>query len=259
MKIKDIVAPLEEFAPLSYQDSYDNSGLIVGCYDTEVEMALVCVDATEAVIDEAVRLGAGVVISHHPIIFGGIKRLNSRGYVERVVEKAIRSGVALYACHTNLDSTPNGMSYRVAKKIGLEELQVLEPLSADNGYGVVGVLPVAEDTVECIRRVKELFGVGAVRYSEPVSNKVQKVAVCTGSGGSLLQAAIASGADLYVSADFKYNNFLDATKLVTIADIGHFESEYCAIELICEVISKKIPTFAVHKSKESKNPINYLA
>ena len=259
MKIKDVVAPLEEFAPLSYQESYDNSGLIVGRYDDDVDMALVCVDATEAVIDEAVRMGAGVVISHHPIIFGGIKRLNSRSYVERVVEKAIRAGVALYACHTNLDSTTNGMSYRVADKIGLLNVQVLDSLSAEHGYGVVGDLPMAEGTVECIGRIKELFGVGAVKYSEPMSNEVHRVAVCTGSGGSLLQAAIESGAELYVSADFKYNHFLDATKLITIADIGHFESEYCAIELICEVISKKIPTFAVRKSKESQNPINYLA
>jgi dinuclear metal center YbgI/SA1388 family protein len=259
MKIKEVVAPLEEFAPLSYQDSYDNSGLIVGRYDDDVDMALVCVDATEAVIDEAVRMGAGVVISHHPIIFGGIKRLNSCSYVERVVEKAIRAGVALYACHTNLDSTTNGMSYRVAEKIGLQNVQVLESLSAEHGYGVVGDLPMAESTIECIRRIKELFGVGAVRYSEPVSKEVRRIAVCTGSGGSLLQTAIASGAELYVSSDFKYNHFLDATKLITIADIGHFESEYCAIELICDVISKKIPTFAVHKSKESQNPINYLA
>jgi putative NIF3 family GTP cyclohydrolase 1 type 2 len=123
----------------------------------------------------------------------------------------------------------------------------------------VGDLPMAESTIECIRRIKELFGVGAVRYSEPVSKEVHRIAVCTGSGGSLLQTAIASGAELYVSSDFKYNHFLDATKLITIADIGHFESEYCAIELICDVILKKIPTFAVHKSKESQNPINYLA
>ncbi len=259
MKIKDIVAPLEAFAPLSYQEGYDNSGLIVGCYDTEVDKALVCVDATEAVIDEAVRVGAGLIISHHPIIFNGIKRLNSYGYVERVVERAIRMGVALYACHTNLDSTIGGMSFRLAEQMGLENLQVMESLSDNNGYGVVGTLPTAEDTLQFIGRIKEQFGVDAVRYSCPVSKQVQKVAVCTGSGGSLLSAAIASGAELYISADFKYNHFLDATNLITIADIGHFESEYCSIELICDVISKKIPTFAVHKSKESINPINYLA
>jgi putative NIF3 family GTP cyclohydrolase 1 type 2 len=151
------------------------------------------------------------------------------------------------------------MSFRLAEQMGLENLQILEPVSADNGFGVVGTLPQSENTLQFLLRIKKLFGVGAVRYSEPVSEQVCKVAVCTGSGGSVLSAAIASGAEMYVSADFKYNHFLDATKLITIADIGHFESEYCSIELICDVISKKIPTFAVHKSKESTNPINYLA
>ncbi|MBP3425776.1 MAG: Nif3-like dinuclear metal center hexameric protein [Rikenellaceae bacterium] len=259
MKIEDITRVLEEFAPLAYQESYDNSGLIVGRGDTEVSSAVVCVDATEAVIDEAVRLGAGLVISHHPIIFGGLKRLNSSCYVERVVEKAIREGVALYACHTNLDSTDGGMSHRVAEMLGLENLHMLESLPKGNGFGVVGTLAEEIEVVEFIRKVRNVLNVGAVRYSQPASRTVRRVAVCTGSGGSLLGEAVAAGADVYVSADFKYNHFLDATGLVTIVDAGHFETEYCAINLICEVISKKIPTFALHKSKESHNPINYLA
>ena len=259
MTIKDITKVLEEFAPLAYQESYDNSGLIVGRGDKEVTSAVVCVDATEAVIDEAVRLGAGLVISHHPIIFDGIKRLNSSCYVERVVEKAIREGVALYACHTNLDSTEGGMSHRLAAMLGVENLQLLECLPKGNGFGVVGTLAKAVDTLEFIGHVRDVLGVGAIRYSQPTQDKVQKVAVCTGSGGSLLGAAVASGADIYVSADFKYNHFLDASGLLTIVDAGHFETEYCAINLICEEISKKIPTFALHKSKESLNPINYLA
>ena len=259
MKIEDITRVLEEFAPMAYQESYDNSGLIVGRGDTEVSSAVVCVDATEAVIDEAVRLGAGLVISHHPIIFGGLKRLNSSCYVERVVEKAIREGVALYACHTNLDSTDGGMSHRVAEMLGLENLHMLESLPKGNGFGVVGTLAEEIEVVEFIRKVRNVLNVGAVRYSQPASRTVRRVAVCTGSGGSLLGEAVAAGADVYVSADFKYNHFLDATGLVTIVDAGHFETEYCAINLICEVISKKIPTFALHKSKESHNPINYLA
>ncbi|MBQ8863406.1 MAG: Nif3-like dinuclear metal center hexameric protein [Rikenellaceae bacterium] len=259
MKIKDVTRVLEEFAPLAYQESYDNSGLIVGRGDAEITSAVVCVDATEEVIDEAVRLGAGLVISHHPIIFGGLKRLNSERYVERVVEKAIREGVALYACHTNLDSTEGGMSYRLAEMLGVENLQLLESLPKGNGFGVVGELATEVDVLDFVARVRDVLGVGAVRYSKPAGPKVRRVAVCTGSGGSLMEEVVASGADVYVSADFKYNHFLDATGLVTIVDAGHFETEYCAIDLICEVISKKIPTFATHKSKESHNPINYLA
>ena len=113
MLIGDIVKPIEEFAPLSLQESYDNAGLIVGRLEDELQGGvLLAVDVTEEVIDEAIEKGCGLIITHHPIIFHPLKRLNSASVVERCVEKAIRNNIALYACHTNLDSAPNGMSWR---------------------------------------------------------------------------------------------------------------------------------------------------
>ncbi len=261
MKIRDITDLIESYAPLSYQESYDNSGLIVGHPDDEVESALLCVDATESVLDEAEAVGAGVVISHHPIIFHPIKHLTGSSYVERVVERAIRKGIALYACHTNLDSTPGGMSFRLASQLGIEHLELLVRNgneNAPNGFGVIGSLPAPVATIEFLQSVKERLQIGAIRHSPIVRPESQRIALCTGAGASLIAAARAADADLYLAADFRYNDFLDAEGEITVADIGHFESEYCAIDLLYEIIRKKIPTFALRKSRNSRNPINYL-
>ena len=262
MKIRDIAAAIEEFAPLALQADYDNSGLVVGRLDDEVHKALLAVDVTEEVLDEAEREGCDIIITHHPIIFSPLKRFNSATYVERCVERAIRKGIALYACHTNLDSTVNGMSWQVGSMIGLDSMTVLEP-RRDNpavGYGVVGVLPRPENAVALLSRVKSIFDVGAVRYSDLPSEDmmVRRVAICTGSGRSLIDAAMAAEADVYITADLRYNDFMCGENRMILMDIGHFESEFCAINIINDVISKKMCNFAVRKSVSSRNPVHYL-
>jgi dinuclear metal center YbgI/SA1388 family protein len=261
MTIREIVAPLEEFAPLAYQEAYDNSGLIVGNLDLEVAAALVCVDATEEVLDEALDKGCDLVISHHPIIFHGLKRLNGQGYVERVVERAVRSGIALYACHTNLDSAPGGMSFRLGEELGLGDMKVLEHLAPGsvNGFGVVGMLPKEVSPLGFLQALRSKLNAKVVRHSDIHATSIRKVALCTGAGASLIPAAKAAGADIFVAADFKYNDFMLGDEHFIVADIGHFESEFCAIDLVSDIISKKITNFALHKSACSRNPINYLA
>ena len=262
MKIRDIAALIESFAPLALQESYDNSGLIVGRMDDEVHSALLAVDVTEEVLDEAEREGCDIIITHHPIIFHPLKRFNSSNYVERCVERAIRKRIALYACHTNLDSAPHGMSYQVGAMIGLDDMRILQPRANDpaTGFGVVGVLPRAEAAMALLSRVKSLFDVGAVRYSDLPSDEamVRRVAICTGSGGSLIDEALAAEADIYITADLRYNDFMRGDNRMILADIGHFESEFCAIRLLFDIISKKMCTFAVRKSVCSRNPIHYL-
>ena len=262
MKIRDIAAVIERFAPLALQESYDNSGLIVGRMDDEVTKALLAVDVTEEVLDEAEREGCDIIITHHPIIFHPLKRFNSATYVERCVERAIRRGIALYACHTNLDSTPNGMSWHVGAMLGLSNMTTLEPRRDDPaaGFGVVGMLPRAEMAVAFMQRVKSIFDVGAIRHSDLPSEDamVRRVAVCTGAGGSLIDAALKAEADIYITADLRYNDFMRGEGGMILADIGHFESEFCAINIINDVISKNLSTFAVRKSLCSRNPIHYL-
>ena len=262
MKIRDIVSIIEEFAPLTLQESYDNSGLIVGRLDDEVKGVLLAVDVTEEVLDEAEREGCDLVITHHPIIFSPLKRFNSATYVERCVERAIRKGIALYAAHTNLDSTPRGMSWQLGSMIGLDAMTVLEPRrdNADAGFGVVGTLSRAEGVMAFMNRVKAIFEVGAVRYSDiPLEDMmVRRVAICTGSGRSLIESAMAAEADVYITADLRYNDFMCGENRMVLMDIGHFESEFCAIRIINDVLSKKMCNFAVRKSVCSRNPVHYL-
>lgn len=260
MKISEITSIIERFAPLGWQESYDNAGLIVGRPDDEVHKALLAVDVTEEVLDEAEAEGCDIVLTHHPIVFHALKRFNSADPVQRCVERAIRSRIALYACHTNLDSAPGGMSWRLAEMLGVGELEVLQPSEAGVGvgFGVVGELPEAVDTVEFMRFIQQRIGVKAIRHSDTATSAVRRVAVCTGAGASLIGDARRAGADIYITADLKYNDFMAPDKALTVADIGHFESEYCAIELLFDILSKNLCTFAVRKSERSRNPVNYL-
>ncbi len=127
MLLSDITHYLESFAPLAYQESYDNSGLIVGKGEMEIKQAIVSLDCTEAVIDEAIEIGANLVISHHPIVFSGLKKFNGSSYIERVVMKAIKHDIAIYAIHTNLDNVRHGVNHRIAEQLGLQNLQILAP------------------------------------------------------------------------------------------------------------------------------------
>lgn len=260
MLIREITDVIERFAPLGWQASYDNAGLVVGRPDDEVHRALLAVDVTEEVLDEAEAEGCDLVITHHPIIFHALKRFNSADPVQRCVERAIRRGIALYACHTNLDSAPEGMSWHVARRLGIGRLEVLDPSDAAEGvgYGVVGELPEAVPTLAFMERIRERFDVRVIRHSDIAAERVQRVAVCTGAGASLIGAALRARADFYLTADLKYNDFMTPDKSLTVADIGHFESEYCAIEILFDILSKNLRTFAVRRSERSRNPVNYL-
>lgn len=249
---------LEAEVPLAWQESYDNAGLAVGSPEAEVEKILLALDITEEVVDEAIREGAQMVVSHHPIIFRPIKRLADENRQQRTIAKAIRHGVALYAAHTNLDSAPTmGISHHLAGLLGVQVESVLEQ-GADEGVGIgiVGNLSQSVPTEEFLDHIKDVLGVEALRHSTVRVESVQRVAICSGSGGSLVEAAEKSGADVYISADFKYHDFVDADRMVLV-DVGHFESEICAIEILFDILSKKITTFALRKSACAENPVKY--
>ena len=127
MKIKEIVSALERFAPLPLQDGFDNAGLQIGLTDAEAAGALLCLDVTEAVVDEAISLGYNLIVSHHPLIFKGYKSITGKDYVERCIMKAIKHDIVIFSMHTNLDNAPQGVNYKIAEKIGLQNVQILEP------------------------------------------------------------------------------------------------------------------------------------
>ncbi|MFR9649491.1 MAG: Nif3-like dinuclear metal center hexameric protein [Rikenellaceae bacterium] len=261
VKVKDITAIIEEFAPLALQQSYDNSGLVVGRYDNPVSGVLLAVDVTVEVLQEAIDMGANMVITHHPIIFNPVKRFNSSNYVEVAVEMAIKNDINLYACHTNLDSVEGGTSWYLADKLGVKGLSVMQPSNrgdiANSGFGVVGEFERDYSFDEVMNNISQSVGVEAIKHSRVVDKPIRRVALCTGSGGSLMGEAIEAEVDLYITSDLRYNDFMTPDNRFTVIDIGHFESEYCAIDILYDVLSKKMLIFAPRKSLSSSNPVHY--
>ena len=363
MKISTIINQLEELAPISLQESYDNSGLLVGDRNADIDSALLCLDSVEDVIEEAIARKCGMVIAHHPIVFSGIKSLTGKNYIERTLLKAIKNDIAIYAIHTNLDNVKNGVNKKMAEKIGLQNLQILSPKAgklnklvffcplnasedvktalfktgggaigdydccsfsaegegtfkagdranpyvgnigemhrekenrielifpdylksslisalkethpyeevaydvyslenkwAEVGSGMLGELKEPMETLAFLDSLKVNLVTDCVRHTKVVKEKVQRIAICGGSGSFLLNAAIAKRADVFITGDYKYHQFFDADEKTVIADVGHFESEQHTPELIQEYLQEKIPNFATYLSKVNTNPINY--
>ena len=361
--VGDIIGELEKTAPLAYQESYDNAGLIVGSPDMCATGALLCFDVTENIIDEAVERGVNLVISHHPAIFGGLKRLTGATATERIVAKALRNDIALYAAHTNLDSVSGGISTTLAAKLHLSDVRILAPkermlfkvvtfvpethadavrramfdtgagrignydscsynlagtgtfrageganpfvgergelhrepevrietvtkkhelaacLAAlraahpyeepafdvyalenkypEAGLGAVGRLPAEVDAADFLRIIKKTLPVKVIRHNA-LFKKVRTVAVCGGAGAEYIGAAKAAKADIFVTGDCKYHQFADCAGTMILADIGHFESECFAVELLYGAISKKFPTFALCFARGNSNPVQYF-
>lgn len=265
MQLKGLIDFLHQIAPSEFQESYDNAGLITGHPDMEVSGVLVCLDAIESVIDEAISLGCNVVVAHHPILFRPIKRLNGYDYVERTLIKAIRNDVAIFAIHTNLDNVYlSGVNGKIAEKIGLENTRILYPKQNQwhdghpVGAGLVGMLKEPMQVETFFSSLKERMELQLIRHTSVCKEKIQKVAVCGGAGSFLLPAAMQEGADIFITADYKYHEFFDADNKIIIADIGHFESEKYTIELLYSLIMNNFSTFAAHCTKIVTNPVKYV-
>ena len=266
MLINEITDAIEQYAPLRLQEEWDNAGIQVGNPEDDITGVLLCTDATEAVVAEAIERGCNLVIAHHPLIFHGLKKIMGRTPVERAVAMAIKHDITIYSAHTNMDSAWQGVSFRMADKIGMTNVQFLdgnqvapygEQDSTTAGCGVIGdIEPMPARDV--LKRVKAAFEVGAVRYSGDGDRTVSRVALCGGAGGFLLDKAVELGAQLYVTADMRYHDFLDNSQRIVTADIGHYESEHFTKEIFLEIIQKKNPTFAVVFAKSETNQVNYL-
>ena len=258
MKVKDIIKVIEDFAPLSIQEKWDNSGLCIGSPEAEVSSVLLGLDCTPELVDEAVACGADMIVTHHPLIFSGLKKITSENPVGEAVIKAVTAGIAVYAAHTNADKVLAGVSGSMAAKLSLENVTVLQEDSEGIGLGVVGDLPVPMTTCDIIGLVKEKFQLQTVKTSKPVEGMISRVAMCGGSGGSLIPAALKSGAQLYVSGDISYHDFF-TSKGFMVMDMGHYESEKGIVDILFSLIKKNFPTFAVRITQNiNSNPIYYF-
>ena len=365
MTIADVTSAIEKFAPLALQEDYDNCGMQVGDSNEDCTGAILCVDVTPAIVDEAISRGCNLIISHHPLIFKGLKRLTGSSQVEQSVIKAVKAGVAIYSCHTAIDNVANGVSWEMAHRLNVVDVKTLDPqhgkllklsvmvpnthceavktaifdagagmignydccsfsvhgegsfralLGANpfvgqvgevhhepetridvvlprwlkdqveralievhpyeepayefvviendsrfSGSGIVGKFSTTISLSQLISRVKEAFGSPIVRCNVADDGQdISSIAMCGGSGAFLIKKAISLGAQVFITSDTKYHDFVDYKNDIIIIDIGHFESEQCIKNIFYRIIQEKFPNFALYYSELEKNPINYL-
>ena len=364
MKIQEVIDYLNATFKPAYQESYDNSGFLVGDASQEITGALVALDLTPEVIDDAVEKGCNLICTHHPFMFGGVKRITPANEEGRMIIKLIENHICHYAAHTNLDNLRNGVSGILAEKLELGHCRVLRPMedqlrklvtycpTADapkvrqalwaagggniggydccsynsegkgtfragtdthpycgkvgelheeaevrietiyekrmerklvhkllevhpyeepaydliplaNAYdqvggGIIGKLAAPMPTEAFLEKVKQTLGIPCIRTSALCRGSVETVALCGGSGNFMIGDAKAQGADIYLTGDLKYHDFQQAEGEIVLAEIGHYESEQFAKQLIYSAISKKFTTFACSISEKSRGYIYYI-
>jgi len=260
VKIKEIVNALEKFAPLPLQDGFDNAGLQIGLTEMEATGALLCLDVTEAVIDEAIALGINLIVSHHPLLFKGLKCIAGQTYIERCVLKAIKNDIVIYSAHTNLDNTPEGVNFEIAEKIGLHNTQILAPKEGENvgGSGIIGMLEEPESELDFLKQLKKHFEVACLRHNKLTGRLIQKVALCGGAGSLLIPIAVQQEADVFITGEIKYHEFFGHEKDILLVEIGHYESEQYTKDLLFFILKKEFPNLSIEITKINTNPIKYL-
>ncbi len=261
MKIKQVTEALELFAPLPLQEGWDNAGLQVGLTEAEVSGALLCLDVTEAVVDEAIAIGCNLIVSHHPIIFHKLARLTGDDYVQRTVMKAIKAGVTIASMHTNMDNARGGVNFKIAEKLGLHNVRFIAGktvVGIECGSGVIGELatPVAAD--DFVITLKHTFGVECVQCNQLLRRAIKSVALCGGAGSFLVDEAIAAGADAFVTGEMHYHEFFGREQQIQIAVIGHYQSEQYTSEIFKTIIEERCPGVPCHITSVCTNPIIYF-
>lgn len=259
MTIQEVIDYLNEIYPLRLQESYDNAGHKVGYATRELTGALVALDVTSEVIDEACELGYNLIVSHHPMIYAGLKSLVPSTEQTRMLERLIKKDICVYSAHTNLDNLRGGVSYILAEKLGLKNVSTLRPVDDEGmGGGAIGETAEEKDYETFMTEVKKVLGLPVVKCSNERPASVKRVAVCGGSGSFMIDDAAEKKADLYLTADLKYHDYQKAVGMVSLADIGHYESEQFAQELIYNDIIKKFSNFACRITKAKTSYVSYI-
>ena len=253
MKCHHIMDSLEELSPVSYAEDWDNVGLIVGRKDKEVRKLYIAVDPTDEVIQSAIEVQADMLITHHPLIFKAIKKVNNDDFIARRVLRLARHDISYYAMHTNFDVM--GMADAAADEIGLKKRSVLSVTYEDDiakeGFGRVGRLPAVMTLKECAEHVKKCFKLKYVRVYGDLSTELETAAICPGSGRSMIKDAIVVGADVYVTGDIEHHEGLDSVAQgLTVIDAGHYGIEKIFIGYIREYLKRNFPDITVFTHRD---------
>lgn len=244
VKVSDIYDYLQSIAPLELQMDFDNAGIQVGSLNREVNKILVALDITNAVIDEAITLGAQLIVSHHPLIFGGLNNVTAEGKGAKTLRLA-RADISAISMHTNLDIAQGGVNDVLIELLGAKSEQGLD---ADN-CGRVGEMLEAMDFMDFAEMCRERLNVHGLRYYN-AGRPVKRLAVMGGAGGSEVQAAFDKGCDTYVTADVSYHQFQLAEELnINLIDADHFCTENPIVPVLARRLREQFPTVEVAASK----------
>ena len=252
---------LERFAPLPLQESWDNAGLQVGLTETEVSGALLCLDVNERIVDEAIMKGCNLIVSHHPLLFRGLKTISDLTDVQRTVMKVIENHLCVISMHTNMDNAKGGVNYRIAEKLGLSDVRFFASKQVDGieaGSGVTGLLPEPMAADDFVLAVKKAFGVECAMCNELLRRPVRQVAICGGAGDFLLDEALETGADAFITGEMHYHQYFGYEQKIQICVIGHYQSEQFTTEVFQTIIQEACPGVKALIAETNTNPILYL-
>lgn len=258
VKIKEVIAALERFAPLPLQEDYDNAGLQLGLTEAEVSGALLCLDVTEDVVEEAHEKGCNLLVSHHPLLFHGLKQIVDADMVQRCVRKAINYDITIVSMHTNLDNAVGGVNWKIGEKLDLRSTMDYGRSTTDEKCSMfVGELKEAMSAEDFVAHVKERMEVQCAMTNRLLDRPIRKVAICGGAGSFMLAEAIAAGADAFITGEMHYHEYFGHDGEIQICVIGHYESEHFTNEVLREVIEKECPGVRCVMAEKQKNPIEY--
>lgn len=254
MKCKEIMDKLEELSPVSYACSWDNVGLLLGDKEKEVKKILVTLDVTDDVIDQAIRLGVDMILSHHPMIFKGVRKVTADDFTGRRILKMAQHGICYYASHTNFDVM--GMADAAADELALSNREVLqitfEDEIAKEGFGRIGELPESLSLADAAQYVKQVFGIDRVKVFGNLDEEVKRVAISPGSGKSMIQDAIKSNVEVLITGDIDHHDGLDAVlQGLSIIDAGHFGLEKIFVPFMEQYLRREVPEMKVYRARQN--------
>lgn len=270
MKIKELATVFDSMFPKESQESFDNCGLIVGNPDHECTGIITCLDVVPAIIEEAIKKGCNMIVSHHPLIFKGVKALLDNSFNNKIIMSAVKNDISIYAAHTSLDNRfHKSLSLSLAQSVGLENIEPLRKSQSSSsgiamGAGAIGNLHEPQYAIDFLYAMRSRMKITCpIRYNKVGTNVlIKRIAVCGGAGAFLLDTAKKEGADMYITGDISYHPFLEEHDIYLV-DMGHYDSEKHATKVLasliremCETFSKGVVSSAGSiESAEEKSPI----
>ncbi|MDR1755324.1 MAG: Nif3-like dinuclear metal center hexameric protein [Eubacterium sp.] len=251
MTIYDYLKFLDKIAPFETQDNYDNSGFIIGDLKADVKSVLLCLDITNSVVEEAAERGVDLIISHHPVIFNPMKKIEKSSPVHKV----IRYGISVIAAHTNFDITH--MPSAMLKRLGFSDKAVIEaqPIKP---FGLIAELPAPLSANDILVKIKSAFLIETLRYTKG-KEKIRRVAVCSGAGADLAEQAYEMGADLFICGDIRRHHFIDAmNRGFMLVDAGHYGTEFIFCEYLKNLILKEFPNEKIYITERDIDAVSFI-